>query len=144
MKTLFNLINPSDPYTFYAPNVAVAGVAVGMISTNFGASPVDGVGESSPVISGWDAWMVKHGIDTEWMVLNRLLIADALDSLLIGKPDQRQELDKVWASLPEAERLEWRAERQRELQTSANTIADRAYELVAMLRDDTDDEGDES
>ncbi len=141
MSTLFNLINPSDAYTFYAPDIKVAGMAAAIISSKYGASPVDGKGESSPVLLGWDDWMSKNGIDTEWVGANSLLIADALDSLLIGSPEQRKELDDILSSLPEAERIEWRANRQRELQTSANMIADRAYALAERLRQNVQSEG---
>ncbi len=50
---LYNLINPSDPYTFYAPNIKVAGVTASMLSPMFGAEPADGEGDSTPMIFGW-------------------------------------------------------------------------------------------
>lgn len=135
MRVLYILMNPSDPYTFYAPNIAVAGVAVAMISTNYGAKPAEGDGASSPMIFGWDRWMAQQGIDTAWMVEHGAAIADALDSLLIGEPAQREELDQMWLSLPVDERHAWRENRQREFQSSVNCIAARAYALSNQIRD---------
>lgn len=51
---LYELINPSDPYTFLAPNVEVAGVVVAMLGTGYGAKPVEGDSESTPILFGWD------------------------------------------------------------------------------------------
>lgn len=33
---VYELINPSDPYTFEAPNIEIAGAAVVLLSTAFG------------------------------------------------------------------------------------------------------------
>ncbi|MBE4080524.1 hypothetical protein ACJO2A_19710 [Vibrio parahaemolyticus] len=39
--TLFELITPSDPYTFYAPNLEVAAVVAYSLSSHYGAVSVD-------------------------------------------------------------------------------------------------------
>ena len=37
---IYELVNPSDTYTFEAPNIEVAGVAACLLSTGFGARRV--------------------------------------------------------------------------------------------------------
>ena len=65
---LWELINPSDPYTFRAPDVRVAGMAAFIMSHAYGAKRVGG-GECSPIILGWDEWAAEHGIDEQLRVI---------------------------------------------------------------------------
>lgn len=37
----YELINPSDPYTFKAPDIKIAAVVACLLSTSFGARQVD-------------------------------------------------------------------------------------------------------
>lgn len=49
--TLFELINPSDPLTFYAPpNLEVAAVVAYSLSSHYGAVSVDNPEERSPIL----------------------------------------------------------------------------------------------
>lgn len=128
---LYTLINPSDPYTFYAPSVEVAGVAVALISTHYGAKPVNGEGESTPVLSGWDAWMQNKGIDEAWILRHTEDIAAALDSFFIGHANDRLEAEATFNALPDDQKHTWR---QAQRQTSLNGIGERAYDLAAQLR----------
>jgi hypothetical protein len=52
---LFELINPSDPYTFRAPSIEVAGAVACLLSSGFGAVCRDpGMDDlSTPVLFGW-------------------------------------------------------------------------------------------
>ena len=51
---IYELVNPSDPYTFEAPNIEVAGVCACLLSSGFGARGAD---ESTPILFGWNAWL---------------------------------------------------------------------------------------
>jgi len=139
---LYELANPSDPYTFYAPSVEVAGVAAAMLSTSFGATPVDGNGESSPVLFGWEEWMKEKGIDNEWIAEHKLAIADALDSFLIGDPNRRADVESMLEMLPDDKKAEWRGSRQDRNRTSLNQIGESAYKLAKQLREPALDDGE--
>ena len=139
---LYELVNPSDPYTFYAPSVEVAGLASAMLSPSFGASPVDGEGESSPVMFGWNEWMKEKGIDDEWIAENKLAIADALDSFLIGNANRRADVESMVEMLPDDKKAEWRGSRQDRNRTSLNQIGESAYKLAKQLREPALDDGE--
>lgn len=130
---IWQLINPSDPYTFLAPTVEIAAVAVAFLSTGFGAATLDG-SQSTPILFGWGAWMKEHGIDEEWINKHEAEIADALDSMLIGDVADREDADEILTRLPADERQQWRASRQERRRTSINQIGQRAYKLAAHIR----------
>jgi hypothetical protein len=136
---LYELINPSDPYTFYAPNIEIAGVAAALLSTGFGAKPVDGEGESSPVLFGWGEWMKDKGIDSKWIELHSNEIAAALDTFLIGGAAARGDVEKMLEMLPEEKRQEWKESRQDRHRSSMTQIGETAYKLAATLRPKTND-----
>lgn len=131
---LYELINPSDPYTFYAPSIEVAGVTAAMLSTGFGAKPVEGEGESSPVLFGWDDWMKNKGINAEWIEEHQTEIIDALESFLIGNANSRADVESMLAELPEEKRAAWRLERQNRHRTGMNQIGEGAYKMAQRLR----------
>lgn len=139
---LYELINPSDPYTFYAPSVEIAGLAAAMLSPSFGASPADGEGESSPVMFGWNEWMKQKGINEQWVEANKLEIADALDSFLIGKAERRADLESMLELLADDKKQEWIDKRQERNRTSLNKIGETAYKLAEQLRGPEANAGD--
>lgn len=131
---LWILINPSDPYTFRAPTLEVAGAAVAMLCTAFGARPADGQGEETPVLFGWEEWLAARGIDRAWIVAHREELAAALDSFLIGDPEERADVESMLEMLPEDRREEWRARRQDRHRSSLSQIGEEAYETARRLR----------
>ena len=137
---LYELINPSDPYTFRAPSIEVAGAAVLQLSSNFGARCVEPNQErrSTPVIFGWDEWLDEHGIDRTWIEAHITEIADALDSFLIGGANDRADVESMLAMLPEEKRQEWRDQRQDRHRSSLNQIGEHAYALARQLRERSD------
>ena len=134
MAKLYELINPSDAYTFYADSIEVAGVAVALLSTQFGAKPADGEGESTPILFGWDKWFEERLIDSSWIDVHRLEIADALDSVLIGDACERADIEVLLEGLPMEKRETWRAERQDRRRSSMSRIGETAYENAKRLR----------
>lgn len=131
---LYELINMSDPYTFYAPSIEVAGVCAVRLSPGFGAAPADGEGESTPLMFGWEEWLEAKGVDAAWVEAHRAEIAAAYESFLIGDAAKRADVESMLAMLPEEKRAEWRLQRQDRHRTSLNKIGERAYELAAALR----------
>lgn len=131
---LYELINPSDAYTFYAPSIEVAGVCAVLLSTGFGARPVDGEGESTPVLFGWNEWLESRGINTEWVDQHCEEIAAAYDSFLIGDARKRADVESMLAMLPEDKRQEWRDQRQDRHRSSLNQIGEAAYAKAKAMR----------
>jgi hypothetical protein len=132
---VYELINPSDAYTFEAPNIEVAGVCAVLLSCNFGAKQVDGDGERTPIIWGWNEWLEDRGIDADFLTEHAAEIADAYDSFLIGGPDKRADVESMLAMLPEDKRQEWKAQRQDRHRTSLNRIGEVAYKYAAKYRE---------
>jgi hypothetical protein len=135
VMTLYELINPSDPYTFYAPSIEVAGVCAVLLSTAFGARQVSGEGEGTPVFFGWQEWLDERGIDANWIEEHRYQIADAYESFLIGDAAKRDDIESMLAILPEEKRREWRDQRQDRHRSSMNRIGEAAYARAKQLRD---------
>lgn len=130
---LYELINPSDPYTFYAPNIEVAAVVVCQLSSNFGAKEIGGDGRT-PILFGWGPWLEEHGIGPDWADDHLAEIADALDSFLIGGANERADVESMLAELPEEKRKAWRAKRQDRHRSSMSQIGERAYGFAVLIR----------
>lgn len=131
---LYDLSNPSDPYTFYAPSIEIAGVCVVLINSGYGATPIDGNGESSPIMFGWDEWFSAKGIDEKWIDKNKIAIADALDSFLIGTEKDRKDVESHIELLSEDAKKEWLDKQQDKIRGSLNKIGEKAYGIARQLR----------
>ena len=124
---LWELINPSDPYTFRAPDVRVAGMAAFIMSHAYGAKRVGG-GECSPMILGWDEWAAKHGIDEQWIDSHAHELAEAFESFLIGPVEDRAEVEaSISAIQSPADARKWKLDRQDKLRSSLSAIGEAAY-----------------
>lgn len=133
--TLFELITPSDPYTFYAPNLEVAAVVAYSLSSHYGAVSVDNPEERSPILLGWGEWFEERNIDGEWMKANHLVLADAFDSLVISKPEKRAQSDATLAALSDSQKEAFKREHNDKKRSSLNNIASVAYEYAAKCRE---------
>ncbi|EPA0547485.1 hypothetical protein ACQZN4_003229 [Vibrio alginolyticus] len=129
--TLFELINPSDPLTFYAPNLEVAAVVAYSLSSHYGAVSVDNPEERSPILLGWGDWFEERNIDGEWMKANHLVLADAFDSLVIGKPENRAQFGATLAALSDSQKETFKHEHNDKKRSSLNNI----YEYAAKCRE---------
>jgi hypothetical protein len=135
--TTYELINPSDPYTFKAPNIEVAGVVAVLLSTAFGAKAIDPPtedGETTPIIFGWNEWLQDRGINDDWVDSHAADIAEAYDSFLIGSLNQRHDVEKILALLSAEKREEWKADRQDRHRTSMNRIGEAAMSFAKKFR----------
>ena len=133
---LYELINPSDPYTFHAPSLEIAGVCAVLLSTGYGATPLEGDSdETTPILFGWKEWLDARGIDDAWMIAHYSEIADAYDTFLIGGEKERKDVESMLAMLPEEKREEWRAQRQDRHRSSLSAIGERAYKYAKHFRE---------
>ena len=126
---IWEIHNPSDPYTIKSDSFHVAAVAVAMLGG--GAYGIDG----TPVLLGWDEWLKEQKIEVKNFVeAHRREIADALDSVLIGSENARQEAESAIALMPPEKREAWLAERHERERTSMNDIGAKAKKWAAVLR----------
>lgn len=130
---VYELINPSDPYTFVAPSIEVAGACAVSLSSKYGARDL-ATDEQTPVWFGWPEWLADRGIDNAWAKANAAAIADAFDSFLIGKPSHREDVESMLKLIPEEKREQWRNERQERHRSSLSQIGERAYQLAKQWR----------
>lgn len=133
---LYELINPSDPFTFEAPDILVAGVAVALLSTGFGARCIDGSSDDqTPVLFGWSEWLASYGVDDAWVESHRLQLADAFDSFLIGGGAERNDLQRAMELMTPEAREQFKADRNERHRTSMNNIGRAAYARAKRLRE---------
>lgn len=129
---LYRLINPSDPYTFYAPDLRIAAcVALFLGQGSYGA---EGAGEQTPLLFGWDAFLAEQGVDSAWIKAHYAEIADALESVFIGDESHRVDFDKAAACVPSEEHQQWLAARHDRLRSSMNDIGSAAIRLAKQIR----------
>lgn len=131
---LYELINPSDPYTFEAPDIVHAGVAAVLLSTGFGAEEIGGNNECTPVLFGWNEWLEERGVDNGWITSHAEALADVWDSFLIGKASARKDVEEMLAMIPPEKQAEWKASRQERHRSSLNQIGEAAYRYAAAYR----------
>ena len=138
---LYELVNPSDAYTFLAPSVLIAAAAVTVVGEgSYGAKPVEDDGsESVPVflLGGLEEWFKEHGIEDvgDYINAHRPAVAACLDSFLIGSYEDRKRMERVVSVISDpAEKAKahdaWHDERR----TSMNDIGARAKHFAEVLR----------
>lgn len=132
---LFELVNPSDPYTFYAENLAIAGTVAQLLSPMYGAVNVNDSDESTPVLFGWEEFNSEHGINADFVNANKQKLHDAFDSFLIGSVSERKELDFALSKMTDEAKTSYLAERQERQRTSLNTIGENAFKLRDYFKD---------
>ncbi len=150
---IYEIINPSDPYTIegHFETVCVAVLLLG-----HGAYGLQ-------IVEGWPGWKLGDratempamvfGIDTDWVdnqfdttleeVLRRAdrrAMADCLDTILIGKLQDRKLFQKI-VEKPGIDRDQLWAEWHDAKRTSLNDIGSNAKKLAKSLREHADKQG---
>lgn len=142
---LYEIISPSDAYTFEADEFAVATVAMVLLGEGkIGAKPIGEGSEGAPelpsfVLGGADEWFEKNLWPVEQMgdflAQNWAKVADALDSVVIGEVLDRSlflsAMDRIDPELQEAFRIEWH-DRKR---SSVTEIGRVAWEMAKTIRE---------
>lgn len=134
----YELINPSDPYTFKAPSIEIAGLCTVMLSPSFGARQVDPPNpdnERTPMIFGWDEWFANREIGENFINNHLQEIADAFESFLIGDINKRRDVEEMLALIPAEKQEEWKASRQDRHRTSMNRIGEAAAQRAKAIRE---------
>ena len=140
---LFDIINPSDPYTIESPSLDVAAVACIFLSQGkYPFKSLDG-GQDVPVfmLGGAEEWCKERFNESIMELSNRVMdtkmkeLADCLDSVLYGDAEERI---KFLAETSDMDRLTFEAARmmrQDDKRSSINDIGERAYRMAAKLRE---------
>lgn len=133
---LYSLINPSDRYTFYAPNIEIAAMVVCSLSTSYGAQCVDvDNDDQTPVFFGWKEWLAEHKVDEAFCKRHALDVAAALDSLAIVDAAERPAYESGLASCAtELDKRGYAAKWHDKNRSSMADIRARAVQIASVLR----------
>lgn len=132
--TVYEIINPSDPYSIVASDPrTVFWVAILLGQGSYGFDPVgDNGAERVPLFLFGGAeewWDERYDVaPQQWYEENRISVADALDTVMLGPPTRRSPDDMPDASVHDDGR------------TSMNDIGRAAWELAENIREKAADD----
>lgn len=140
---MYELVNPSDAYTFQAPSREVAALVVGVISTNFAAETEDKNEDYFVppfLFGGFDEWYretFNRSVMDGYGAL-RSELADALDSFVLGNFGERKKYQAAIDAIDNPEKKKAFIERWNEGRTSVLDIGGRAHWAADALRQSPD------
>lgn len=133
----YELINPSDPYTFLAENKEIATLTVFCLGTLYGAKSQDGT-EEVPVflLGGSKEWYVDEFGRTpdEGLEVYREEVADALSSFMLGEFEDRRRYDIALNAITEEDKRKQFIEEWQDGRSSLNDIGTYAHELSKKMK----------
>ena len=136
---IFEIVNPSDPYTIEAAEPAVAAAATLVLCDKAGLATEDGSFSMPPMILGGQVEWFREtfGQDLgEFVGSHRAEIATALDSVLIGKATDRRDYYRALELMDDpAKRALYRDEYLDRCRSSMNNFGAYAYKLAARIRE---------
>ncbi|OUQ43027.1 hypothetical protein B5E64_15280 [Drancourtella sp. An12] len=146
---LYNLINPSDPYTFRAEDQETAALAVFCLGPAYGAENLSGTGSGDvPVLLFSDpkVWYQEQFGRTpdEGLEAKKPAVIRALKSFILGNERDRKRYEAAMACIREPERREVFVREWRDGRTSMNNIGLRAEKMAEALekqREDQEEKG---
>ena len=149
---LYNLINPSDPYTFRAEDQETAALAVFCLGPAYGAENLSGTGSGDvPVLLFSDpkVWYQEQFGRTpdEGLEAKKPAVIRALKSFILGNERDRKRYEAAMACIREPERREVFVREWRDGRTSMNNIGLRAEKMAEALekqREDQEEKGEVS
>ena len=149
---LYNLINPSDPYTFRAEDQETAALAVFCLGPAYGAENLSGTGSGDvPVLLFSDpkVWYQEQFGRTpdEGLEAKEPAVIRALKSFILGNERDRKRYEAAMACIREPERREVFVREWRDGRTSMNNIGLRAEKMAEALekqREDQEEKGEVS
>lgn len=132
----YELINPSDPYTFIAPDKEVAALVVFTISTLYGAKSKDGSEEIPVFIFGGSAeWYQEEFGRTpdEGLADRRKQVAGALGSFMYGHFEDRKRYTAALRAITDPERLDQFKAEWQDGHSSLNDIGTYAHKMAKRI-----------
>jgi len=139
----YELVNPSDAYTFQAPTLLIAACATVLIGRGkYAAHPEDGKGEKNEEVpmfffGGVEEWFKEKGVESlgDYINAHREEVATCLDTFLIGDMKERKAFDRLIGCISNPEEKEKaRLAFHDEKRSSMNNIGEYAWKLAKELR----------
>jgi len=141
---IFEIINPSDPYTMEADDFEVACVANVFLGEGaYGLRQIDGDDNKMPILLfGANKWFIEtFGTEFE-LVLKRCLeekkdyLVKTLNSVLIGNASDRKIFYDGLSLIDDAQKQqEWRNKWHNQHRSSVNDIAALAHHYASVLKE---------
>ena len=132
--TEYELINPSDPYTFLAPDKEVAALVIGNLSLAFGAETKDEKeDERVPIFlfGGFDQWYQEEfgRTPTEGLVARKKEVGEALVSFMLGHFQDRERYNAALEAIDDPAKAEAFKDKWQDGRTSLNDIGGVAHSI---------------
>ena len=140
---LYEIINPSDPYTIEADSLDVALAACLFLGDGqYAFEPLtDGPRIPLFLFGGVETWCQGHFNQSLEATLNHVLkekcteLADCMDSCLIGKASDRATYLNALELIDDpSKREQWRAKWHEDRRSSLNDIGSRAFKMAQNFR----------
>lgn len=142
---LYEISNPSDPYTFKAPDFKSACIAICILGhgkygiEEIGGDKNGGSGKMPVFIfGGHDQWFegtFGKNFKETCLEVSKSTLADILETVLIGSPASRKIFEDGLSLIPPDKHEEWRKKYIEGKRSSLNNIGKRAQELARELRE---------
>ena len=133
----YDLINPSDPYTFIADDLETAALVVLIFGTAYGAKPKNG-GEEVPIflLGGALEWYQKHFGRTpdDGLIAKKKEVADAMESMMLGYFQDRERYEAALAAITDPQKKAKFMKTWQDGCSSLNNIGQAAHSLAKKLR----------
>ena len=133
----YELINPSDSYTFIAPDAEVAALVVFSLSTMYAAKSEDGKTEI-PIFmfGGGKEWYVEQFKRTpdDGIVARKEELADSLSSFMLGGFKDRKRYNAALSAITDDEKRKEFIELWQDERSSLNDIGTIAHRLAEKLK----------
>ncbi len=135
----YELINPSDPYTFIADDLETAALVVFAISPAYGAKTKDGeLAVQCFIFGGAEEWYTEQfgRSIADGFEAKKKQLAEALSSMMLGHFEDRRRYEAALAAITEPDKREkFIAEWQDEC-SSLNDIGTRCHKLAERLKNE--------
>lgn len=133
---LYDIMNPCDDLTMYAPSIEVAGAALGILGQGrLGARDVK-TDERTPLLIGWEPWFKERQMDPlgPWIIAHGAEIVAALRTIMLSTPENRAEIDAMLAQQEDPQaRDAWILSRNEKIRSSMNDIEGNAHRMAGHL-----------
>ena len=134
----YELINPSDPYTFIAADYETAALTVFCLGPAYGARPKD-TGEAVPIFifgGAVDWYKEKFGrTPDDGLDKKRQAVADALASMMLGDFEDRRRYELALSAVDDPEKKARFIDEWQDGRSSLNDIGGKAHRLAARLKE---------
>lgn len=137
---VYELINPSDPYTFECSSREVAALTVSALSPMYGAKAENEEDEIPIFIfwgnDGYEKWYEESFGRTVEEGVNALYneIADCLDSFVLGNTSDRERFSAAVEAITDADKLRAFKTKWQDSRSSMNDIGGTAYALAEKMK----------